>query len=487
MIAVTGILAAGGVGVALGFRDKIRKALFGLVEWGGRSGKNVVIGGRTMAVTGAIAGLSLAFVGGAGVSLGVFGGTGTGVASVVSPPSTPTVDISVFAPTGDSMRVIGSPANPDGADTHDSTKIQVDSVSKDFTSPQYHNVVLGPVETDTALITGDSGAVVITRIAYKGATGGWSEWSAWDTTTMEYLSFVTPDWYTGWESGGVDDGSNDSVGVVMEGGLMAGNVANCCTYTGTGYTHLQAADTHAARLNYRCPGSGACDERRVSFWLNANDDTLYKEVWIEWNHWWPDHLKFPNTPSNNKWMEVWGDTTSGNSTLGQSFTDCPSSFGGGVTCTMFNMQITPDAGNDSVADLFGGQFSFSGQNGSGFPGTPANGSISYPRGTAKWSREHDLGTWVNVKVHLKVSSALTDSSAEIHLCKNDTIFASMPAGTDVWFADDPAGDGGGNGFNAVYLGGYFNSVFGDTTAIHIDSISTWWDTNEPMHWPSGCR
>lgn len=137
------------------------------------------------------AGVSMAFVGttayiGYG-SLGLGGGpssaSGTEGGAAVGAPNTPTLTVTPFADTGDSARVVTSAFVGSGADTHDSTQIQMDTVTGNFSSPQYHDVSLGAVLTDTVPAI-DSGAVVITRARHKGASGGWSNWSATDTTTM---------------------------------------------------------------------------------------------------------------------------------------------------------------------------------------------------------------------------------------------------------------------------------------------------------------
>lgn len=74
MIAVSGILTAGGVGVALGFRDKLREMWLGLVEWEGKRGRLTVGSGSSLAVLGSIGVLSLSFLGGSLATMGGLGG-----------------------------------------------------------------------------------------------------------------------------------------------------------------------------------------------------------------------------------------------------------------------------------------------------------------------------------------------------------------------------------------------------------------------------
>lgn len=171
-------------------------------------------GGRRLGVSypspkhiGAATSLILAFWGGSAV-LG--GGDGGGVEPAPPPPSyeapnTPTADVVVFAPTGDSARVVGTTFVGSLDDTHDSTQIQVDTAGGTFASPQYHNVSLGAVLTDTVLLTGDSGAVAKARMRYKGAEGGWSAWS--DTVQFVASSTVESlDFYSSWDAGNNLDG-----------------------------------------------------------------------------------------------------------------------------------------------------------------------------------------------------------------------------------------------------------------------------------------
>jgi hypothetical protein len=101
----------------------------------------------------------------------------------VGAPNAPTVDAVVFAPTGDSLRVFGGTYVGSGGDAHDSTAIQVDTAGGDFSSPQYWDVVLGAVETDTVAPL-DSAAVVDVRMQYHGETGGWSDWGSLTDVTM---------------------------------------------------------------------------------------------------------------------------------------------------------------------------------------------------------------------------------------------------------------------------------------------------------------
>jgi hypothetical protein len=124
---------------------------------------------------------ALSFFGGFGGAVidppGDAAGDPGGGAPPAGAPNAPTVDAVVFAPTGDSLRVLGGAYTGSGGDAHDSTAIQVDTAGGDFSSPQYWNVVLGPVETDTVTAL-DSASVVDIRMRYKGEAG---DWSAWDT------------------------------------------------------------------------------------------------------------------------------------------------------------------------------------------------------------------------------------------------------------------------------------------------------------------
>ncbi len=103
-----------------------------------------------------------------------------------SPPATPTHDVVVFAATEDSMRVLGSPPSGGPGDTHVSTEIQVDTAGGTFDPPQYHDVSLGAVTTDTVLAP--AGSFVKSRIRYEFQNGGFTEWS--DTLLTEMADGV---------------------------------------------------------------------------------------------------------------------------------------------------------------------------------------------------------------------------------------------------------------------------------------------------------
>ena len=100
-----------------------------------------------------------------------------------SAPNTPTVDITVFAATGDSLFWLGSAFSADPGDTHDSTQLQIDTIGTgDWTSPVYTDSVTPALERDTVppltvKAQLDSAAVLKARIRYYGREGGWSAWS----------------------------------------------------------------------------------------------------------------------------------------------------------------------------------------------------------------------------------------------------------------------------------------------------------------------
>jgi hypothetical protein len=162
-----------------------RRARHDAVRW-------PVIAGLTASVTTALTFGALSFFGGFGGAVLAPGQSGPGNPGGGAPPAgapnAPTVDAVVFAPTGDSLRVLGGTYIGSGGDAHDSTAIQVDTAGGDFASPQYWNVVLGPVETDTVTAL-DSASVVDIRMRYKGEVGGWS---AWDTLAGVLLDLSSP-------------------------------------------------------------------------------------------------------------------------------------------------------------------------------------------------------------------------------------------------------------------------------------------------------
>jgi len=140
---------------------------------------------------------ALAYGFGFGGIAGVAGGATTEViAQAFGAPSTPTVDVTVFAATGDSLFWLGSAFSADPGDTHDSTQLQIDTIgTSDWTSPVYTDSVTTALERDTVppltvKAQLDSGAVAKARIRYYGREGGWSAWS--DSVQFTMASGITP-------------------------------------------------------------------------------------------------------------------------------------------------------------------------------------------------------------------------------------------------------------------------------------------------------
>lgn len=162
----------------------------GMVEWSGSRGRGVVGSPKQVVVVGGVA-ACLTF-GGAGFSTLVtllqsgVGGTSAGAVAPesASEPNTPTIDAFVISAPADSLRLLSSAFSGNGG-THDSTGFQVDTAGGDFSTPNYHDVTLGAVLTDT-VISVDSGAVVVSRVRHKSSNGQWSAWSDSLSTTMVF-------------------------------------------------------------------------------------------------------------------------------------------------------------------------------------------------------------------------------------------------------------------------------------------------------------
>ena len=125
-------------------------------------------------------------------------GNDTAATATVAAPNAPTATVAVFAPTGDSARVVGSAFVGSGSDTHDSTQIAVDTAGtaldadSGFASPRFFSS-LGAVLTDTVPAL-DSAGVFKARMRYHGATATGDGWSAWsDTVQFTMVSGPTAD------------------------------------------------------------------------------------------------------------------------------------------------------------------------------------------------------------------------------------------------------------------------------------------------------
>ena len=128
---------------------------------------------------------ALAYGFGFGGIAGIAGGATTQSPAAFSAPSTPTIDVTVFAATGDSLFWLGSAFSADPGDTHDSTQLQIDTIGTNnwSGSTTYTDSVTTALERDTVPPVSnngralDSAAVMKARIRYYAREGGWSAWS----------------------------------------------------------------------------------------------------------------------------------------------------------------------------------------------------------------------------------------------------------------------------------------------------------------------
>ena len=177
-----------------------------LAEWLEERPDGSVVKGSSNALIPAMSSLlafgALAYGFGFGGIAGIAGGATTGSeAQSFSPPNTPTIDITVFADTNDSVYWLGSVFSADPGDTHDSTQVQIDTIGTNNWSGStiYTDSVYLASERDTVPPVSNSGralqadAVNKARLRYYAREGGWSAWSdSIEFTMSQYAVPTTP-------------------------------------------------------------------------------------------------------------------------------------------------------------------------------------------------------------------------------------------------------------------------------------------------------
>lgn len=171
-----------GLALLVGARALRYAVASGLVEWEGDGGRLVVGGAGPLAILTA-GGLALAFWGG-GIGLGLAGGKVSGAAGggsvAVGPPNAPTHTVVVIDTS--TVYSLGSVFVGSGADTQDSIRFAVTRLAADTTSILTQTYG-GAQQRDTISDNTNLKADTTYRgwLKYKGASGGWSAWSAPDT------------------------------------------------------------------------------------------------------------------------------------------------------------------------------------------------------------------------------------------------------------------------------------------------------------------
>ena len=266
MIAVTGILAAGGVGVALGFRDKIRKVWRDLVEWkdkglgAGRPKDLLVVGGSGLAALGVTA-LSLSYFGFGGIAtLGGGSAVGSAAAASYSAPNTPTVTAVMFEDTAGYAN--GSAFVGSLDDTLQYAIYEFDSLRGDFTTaPVLVDTQQAngghPLRSDTVLNFTANDTFKV-RVTYLGALSGYTDWD--DVVTNE---------------GGLLTARPHTHSAVQENPTIVADASGDCTNAIR--TYLDSADATAGggQMGIGIAFSGLTAQA-------VNDKEVHRQIWIEY-------------------------------------------------------------------------------------------------------------------------------------------------------------------------------------------------------------
>lgn len=307
-----------------------------------------------------------------------------------SAPNTPTHDVVVFAATGDSLFVQGSPFLADPGDVHDSTQIQIDTAGGDFSSAKYTDTVTTGVERDTVPpVTGavlDSGAVVKSRVRYFARNGGWSPWSDTLLTNMTQPNLIL------WNAQSYADSAalwNDT----MPSGVF--ETASQSVTANKGAVRLD--DTLSSYLGYTkamrydfTHSADGCESitirREIPF-----ADTV-RGAWIELDTRWSSNFSTTNAtcaPNDHKWL--FGDTKASENGRWAFYVGADSG-------PLHTFQVEhPTAGGGS-----GGYYLNDG------PGSP---------GADAWD-----GEWHNVKLYFLNSSTCSSNDAAMKVWFDDVLW-----------------------------------------------------------------
>lgn len=118
---------------------------------------------------------------------------GDGGSPSFDPPATPTIDATVLSDS--SAVLIGSVFNGDGADTHNASIFQVDTIDGDWSTPVWADTT-GAQESDTVYTLMDGGSYK-GRVAYSGTGGGYSSFS--DSVAFTPVGVPVPAFSQEWD------------------------------------------------------------------------------------------------------------------------------------------------------------------------------------------------------------------------------------------------------------------------------------------------
>lgn len=207
--------------------------------------------------------------GGGGV-LSIFRrGGGTTPASQIGPPNAPNCTATVFAPTGDSLRIVCSAFVGSGNDTHAATAILVDTAGGGWNPPQYFADTLGAVITDTIPAL-DSASFVDILVAYQGASGQWSDYDTILAVEMVQGASLYPNMPAGMSPITQWDGTSATV---PSG--WTGNLGGCGSVEADGVTTTNPLGTGSSlKIGYVSGSGGQCGTGPTIDW-GSGYDTVY--------------------------------------------------------------------------------------------------------------------------------------------------------------------------------------------------------------------
>jgi len=200
-------------------------------------------------------------------------------------------------------------------------------------------------------------------------------------------------------------------------------------------TNQPRSGTHSLRMAYQAAAPGANSNTQQNFSLGQN----LTEVWFEWYYYLPANYTTRNeSPSNNKWFRLWGDTYNAGNKVGAS-TSYDAAF---ADNTKLRFEYTYFTYSDGAIG-FG-------------PGGSQSSAVNFG-GAMK-------GTWTRVRMHLKmVTAAQNDGVMELWFDNTKVInFQNVPAKYD----DVPY-------WNQGYILGAANSGFTDETVIYLDDFKVY--------------
>jgi len=222
----------------------------------------------------------------------------------------------------------------------------------------------------------------------------------------------------------------DTGAFVNENGFVWGSSSRA-----TISTEEPRSGTHSLRMAYQAAAPGANSNTQQNFSLGQN----LTEVWFEWYYYLPANYTTRNeSPSNNKWFRLWGDTYNAGNKVGAS-TSYDAAF---ADNTKLRFEYTYFTYSDGAIG-FG-------------PGGSQSSAVNFGGAMKE--------TWTRIRMHLKmVTAAENDGVMELWFDNTKVIdFQNVPAKYD----DVPY-------WNQGYILGAANSGFLDETVIYLDDFKVY--------------